>query len=127
MYYRFENLEAWQLSRKFILEIYKITEKFPKNELFGLTNQLRRAVVSIVLNIAEGSERKSDLEFKRFLRISVGSLSEVITGLYVAVDLGFIDKKDFDALYQSSGVLVSKIKALVSKLQSLDFKHQTNC
>lgn len=116
MYYRFENLEAWQLSRKFILEIYKITEKFPKNELFGLTNQLRRAAVSIALNIAEGSERKSDLEFKRFLRISVGSLSEVITGLYVAVDLGFIDKKDFDALYQSSGVLVSKIKALVSKL-----------
>lgn len=116
MYHRFENLVAWQLSRKFILEIYKITEKFPKNELFGLTNQLRRAAVSIALNVAEGSERKSDLEFKRFLRISIGSLSEVITGLYVAVDLGFINKKDFDTLYQDSGVLVSKIKALVSKL-----------
>ena len=117
MYYRFENLEAWQLSRKFILEVYKATEKFPKNELFGLTNQIRRASVSIALNIAEGSERKSDLEFKRFLRISIGSLSEVITGLYLAFDLDFLDKKEFDRLYNNSSVLVSKIKGLISKLK----------
>ena len=119
MYYRFENLKSWQLARSFISEIYKTTEKFPKNELFGLTNQIRRASVSIALNIAEGSERKSDLEFRRFLRISVGSLSEVITGLYVALDLGFVNNKEFDKLYQSSSVLVSKIKALISKMKSL--------
>lgn len=116
MYYRFENLEAWQLSRRFTLEIYKATEKFPKNELFGLTNQIRRAAVSIALNISEGSERKSDLEFKRFLRIAVGSLSEVITGLYLALDLSFISKKEFDKLYSDSSILVSKIKGLVAKL-----------
>ncbi|MBI2062142.1 MAG: four helix bundle protein [Candidatus Yanofskybacteria bacterium] len=117
MYYRFENLEAWQLGKKFTSEIYKTTEKFPKNELFGLTNQLRRAAVSVVLNIAEGSERKSDPEFRRFLRISIGSLSEVVTGLYVALDLGFVNKKEFDKLYQDSGLVVSKIKALISKMK----------
>ena len=117
MYYRFEKLEAWQLSRNFISKLYKITEKFPKNELFGLSNQLRRASVSIALNIAEGSERKSDIEFRRFLRISVGSLSEVVTGLYVALDLNFINKEEFDKLYGDSCVLVSKIKGLVSKLK----------
>lgn len=117
MYYRFENLESWQLARKFISKIYNITEKFPKNELFGLTNQIRRATVSIALNIAEGSERKSDVEFRRFLRISIGSLSEAITGLYVALDLRFINRREFDNLYENSGVLASKIKALISKLK----------
>lgn len=117
MYYRFENLEIWQLSRKFVGYIYQSTENFPKNELFGLTNQIRRAAVSIALNISEGSERKSDLDFKRFLRMSVGSLSEVITGLYLALDLGFVNKKEFDKLYGDSCVLVSKIKGLASKLK----------
>lgn len=69
MYYRFENLEVWKLGKEFVVEIYKITKNFPKDELFGLTSQLRRAAVSVVLNIAEGSDRKSDNEFKIFKNV----------------------------------------------------------
>lgn len=117
MYYRFENLEIWKISRKFVVEIYKLTEKFPSDERFGLTSQLRRAAISIALNIAEGSDRKSDIDFKRFLRISLGSIEETITGLYIALDLKFIVQKDFNNIYELSGVLVSKIKALTQKLK----------
>jgi four helix bundle protein len=70
MSYRFENLQVWQLAREFTKVIYEITKIFPKDELYCLTSQMRRASVSIVLNIAEGSDRKSDVEFIRFLRIA---------------------------------------------------------
>ncbi|MBI2676641.1 MAG: four helix bundle protein [Candidatus Yanofskybacteria bacterium] len=117
MYYRFENLEIWKLAKKFSADIYKITGKFPKSELFGLTSQLRRAAVSIALNIAEGSDKKSDPEFKRFLRISLGSLNETVTGLYISLDLNFIVKSEFDGFYKDSCLLASKIKSLISSLR----------
>ena len=116
MYYRFENLDVWKLGRQFIIEIYKITKKFPQEELFGLTSQLRRAAVSIVLNIAEGSDRKSDADFSRFLRMSIGSIEESVTGLYIALDLGFINKDEFNFLYELSGKLISKVKALIKSI-----------
>lgn len=117
MAFRFENLEVWQLARKFAVEIYKITRKFPKNELFGLTAQIRRAATSIALNIAEGSDRKSDAEFKRFLRMALASLEEVITGLYIALDQKFIGQSEFNLLYQESNKLASKINALIKTLK----------
>lgn len=116
MFFRFENLEIWKLAREFIVEIYKITRKFPKDELFGLIAQLRRAAISIILNIAEGSDRKSDKEFKRFLRISITSLEEVVTGLYIALDQNFITKDEFNHLYQLGNQLAAKINALIIKL-----------
>ena len=67
--------------------------------------------------MAEGSDRGSDLEFKRFLRISLGSVNEVVTGLYVALDLGFINEKEFNNLYQKSGGLTARIKALSKSLK----------
>ncbi|MBI2627091.1 MAG: four helix bundle protein [Parcubacteria group bacterium] len=117
MYYRFEKLEVWKLAREFTVAIYKVTSRFPKEEIFGLVSQIRRVSVSIVLNIAEGSDKKSDAEFKRFLRMSLGSIEEVISGLYIALDLDFINRKDFDSLYQMSGLVVSKLKGLINSLK----------
>ncbi|MDD5043443.1 MAG: four helix bundle protein [Patescibacteria group bacterium] len=117
MSFRFENLEIWQLSRSFAGEIYRKTKNFPKEEIFGLVSQLRRAAISIVLNIAEGSDRKSDMEFIRFLRISVASLDEVIAALYIALDQEFMMKDDFDALYAEANMLAAKINALVNSIK----------
>ena len=116
MYFRFENLEIWKLARKFTVDIYSLSKKFPKEEQFGLISQIRRAAVSVVLNIAEGVDRKSDKEFVRFLRMSMTSLEEVVAALYIAIDQDFIKQEEFDYLYKSANILASKINALINKL-----------
>ncbi len=116
MSFRFENLEVWQIGRVFTNEIYTATKGFPKDEVFGLTNQLRRAAVSVILNIAEGSDRKSDLEFIRFLRISMASLEEVVSGLYIAMDQGWLTQDIFQKLYNSANQLASKLHSLIHHL-----------
>ncbi len=72
MYFRFENLEVWKLAREFASKIYKVTREFPDTEKFGMITQIRRAAISVSMNIAEGYDRKSDAEFKRFLRFAIG-------------------------------------------------------
>lgn len=117
MSFKFEKLKVWQQGRKFATEIYRITTSFPQEEKFGLVNQLRRAAVSIVLNIAEGSNRNSDKEFIRFLRISIGSIDEVVAGLYIALDLGYVKKQKFDKLYVEANILVKRINALIKSIK----------
>jgi four helix bundle protein len=119
MSYRFEKLVVWQLARKFSVKIYKISGEFPSDERFSLTDQLRRAAVSIVLNIAEGSDKKSDKEFVRYLRNSLGSLEEVVTALYIALDLKYINNDKFKELYKDSNILASKLNALIKSLKKL--------
>lgn len=116
MYYKFENLEVWKLSRKFVSDIYTVTKDFPQSELFGLVSQLRRAATSIMLNIAEGSDRKSDIDFRRFLVMSLASLEEVIAALYISLDQNLINKQQFTTLYEDSHKLAMKIKALINFL-----------
>ena len=87
--HRFKELEIWKKSRKFCSEIYSATADFPADEKFGLTNQLRRASVSIPSNIAEGSSRNSQKDFSRFLEIAIGSAYEIETQLIIASDLVF--------------------------------------
>lgn len=116
-YFRFERLEVWQLARKFVGDIYEITRKFPRDELFGLVAQLRRAAISILLNIAEGSDRKSDIDFRRFLRMSLTSLEEVVSGLYVSLDQKFIKQNEFDKLYLKANELAAKLNALINRLK----------
>lgn len=116
MQFRFEKLEVWQDARKFANRIYLVTRDFPSEEKFGLVDQIRRAAVSIALNIAEGSDRKSDLEFKRYLRIALTSVEEVVAALYISLDLGFINKSAFDSLYNNCHLIAAKINALVKKL-----------
>ncbi len=116
MYFKFEKLEVWQLSRVFVSDIYKLTKKFPKDELFGLTSQVRRAAISVSLNIAEGSSRHSDLDFKHFLFIARGSLEEVIAALYIALDQKIIDQKGFEDSYNSAQNLEMKMNAFIKTL-----------
>ncbi len=89
----YENLEAWIKGVEFAVSIYKITQSFPKEELYGLTSQIRRAVVSISSNIAEGAGRSSRKDFKRFVDIAMGSLNETESLLIVAYKLEFTNEK----------------------------------
>ena len=85
----YKELQIWKVSMDFVVEIYKLTDKFPSSELFGLTSQIRRSSVSIPSNVAEGSCRKNTKEYIQFLYISNGSLSEVETQLEIASMLGY--------------------------------------
>ena len=94
--YLFEKLDAWQESRKLVVEVYKLLRKFPQEERYALCDQLRRAVISIPSNIAEGNGRISIKEHIHFLEIAYGALMEVYCQLQVAVDLGYITNEDFN-------------------------------
>ena len=90
MEYSFERLEVWKKSRLLVKEIYQITGPFPKEEKYGLTNQIRRAIVSVSSNIAEGSTRQTNKDKARFYEIAFGSLIEVLNQLIIATDLEFL-------------------------------------
>ena len=91
----FKKLTVWQRSYNLVLMIYKHTQKFPSSELYGLTSQIRRASVSILANIAEGSERQHKKEFLQFLSIARGSLAEVETYIMLAKDLSYLNEGEF--------------------------------
>jgi four helix bundle protein len=97
----YKDLVAWQKSMDLVTAIYKATASFPKDELFGLTSQLRRAAVSIPSNIAEGQGRLSEKEFRYFLGQSRGSLMEVETQLQISENLGYLPKEQTATLMQS--------------------------
>ena len=86
-----KKLDVWKLSKTLIKEIYKLTASYPREEIFGLTNQMRRASVSITSNIAEGASRKSPTERKRFFEISRSSLVELDTQLEISLDLEYLE------------------------------------
>ena len=86
----FRELIVWQKSVSFVTEIYKLTEDFPKNEIFGLTSQIRRAAVSVPSNISEGHSRRSSLDYLQFLKISRGSLAELETQLLISKNLRYV-------------------------------------
>jgi four helix bundle protein len=94
----FEELSVWKKSHEFVLETYKITEHFPKTEVFGLTSQFRRASVSISANIAEGYKKKGKNDKLRFYNISQGSLEECKYYLILSKDLNYISKEQWSAM-----------------------------
>ncbi len=94
----FKDLEVWQQAMELAEAVYRITQPFPKEELFVLTSQARRAVVSIPSNIAEGSGRKSDSEFLQFLSIANGSLRELETQMLLAARIGYLAPTQLDPL-----------------------------
>lgn len=93
-----EKLDLWKKAIEFVVAIYKVTERFPKEEKFGLTSQLRRASVSIVANISEGAGRRSTKEFRQFLSHSQGSASEVDAELVISHRLSYLTSDDFLSL-----------------------------
>ena len=111
------GLEAWKLSRKLATDVYKLTKNFPKEEMFGLTAQIRRCAVSIPSNIAEGAARSGPKEFAQFLSIARGSASELDTQLLIAADLGYIEENDpaFMLLNRVSRLLTGLHKTIRSQ------------
>jgi four helix bundle protein len=109
---RFEDILAWQKAREVTLRIYEITssERFARD--YGLRNQLQRASVSIMANIAEGFGRHSDKEFANFLNMAHGSASETQSHLYVALDLGYIEQDVFAKLY----ALIDEVSRMIMRL-----------
>ena len=114
----FEDLTIWQESRKYTNKIYILTNKFPKEELYGLTSQIRRAAVSITSNIAEGFDRRSDKELSNFLSIARGSTAEVQNNLYIALDLKYVSQTEFNQLYQEAKKIAQQINGLMTYLKS---------
>lgn len=96
--HKFKELIVWKKSRELVKEIYLMSNSFPEDERFGLTQQIRRAVVSISSNIAEGAGRTTNMDFCRFLDIANGSAFEVETQLYLALDLNFIKSDAFETI-----------------------------
>ena len=110
-----KNLDVWQLEVKFVSMIYRITSTYPKEELFGLTNQTRRAVVSISANIAEGASRKSLVERKRFYEIARSSLVEVDNHIEIAKELGYLNSQTVNELDEKLNELFAKLSKFIEK------------
>jgi four helix bundle protein len=99
--FNFEKLEVWQEAINFADSIYVITRAFPDEERFGLTNQMRRAAVSISSNLAEGSSRSSRPDFARYVEIATGSLFEAVSQATISRRQGFLSETDFNQLYSA--------------------------
>jgi four helix bundle protein len=113
----YRDLIAWQKGRALVKRIYLLTGTFPKNEMFGLTMQLRRAAVSIPSNIAEGKGRYSNKDFVHFLRIARGSLAEVETQLTLSSDLGYSRQNEADAISKETEELSRILAGLIASMQ----------
>ena len=113
----YKKYDIWKLSHFLTLEIYKITEGFPKEEVFGLTSQIRRASSSVGINIVEGCGRGSDEDFKRFLRNASGSAFEVEYILLLSKDLNYISEEKFLELSPKAEELKMKISKLILKIE----------
>lgn len=114
----FKQLVVWQKSHQLALAVYKAAETFPRHELYGLTNQLRRAASSIPANIAEGSGRFTEAEFARFLQIAMGSASEVAYFLILTRDLNYLGDQDFAQLAQNTDEIQHMLRAFITKLKA---------
>lgn len=115
--FNFEKLDVWKKSIELADTIYSRTRAFPAEERFGLTNQLRRAAVSVSSNIAEGSSRSSKLDFARFIEIGTGSIFELASQIFIARRQGFLSEDNFQQLYrdaQEIGRMLSGLRKSLS-------------
>lgn len=113
----FRKLLIWQKSMALTTKIYFSTNHFPKEEIFGLTSQIRKSSVSIPSNIAEGSGRESNKDFLRFLNISIGSLFEMQTQLEIAKNITYLNQEEFNNLYEDSREVERMLVAFIKKIK----------
>ena len=116
MAYSFENMKAWQEARKLVVEVYRLLDEFPKLEQYALCDQIRRAIVSVPSNLAEGSGRISIKEQLHFYEISYGSLMEAYNQLIIAVDLSYIDESRLEGLLPKIDEVARLLNGLRSSL-----------
>jgi four helix bundle protein len=116
--YRFEKLVVWQKAMAFSKTVYIITKGFPKDEVYGLTSQFRRAATSIPLNVAEGSACKTRKEFIQFLYIALRSLYEVVTIIKLSAELGYVAKADTATLERDVAEVGRLLQGLINSLSS---------
>lgn len=115
----FTDLYAWQEAHKLVLMIYKITKEFPKEELFGLVSQMRRAVVSITSNIAEGFSRQSYKEKVQFYCMAQGSNTEIQNQLLIAKDINYISQESFKEIAEQSTTVHKLLNGLIKKSKDI--------
>ena len=118
MPHSFKDLEIWQKAIKAMLLVYRGSTTWPKEEVFGLTSQVRRAAISVMANIAEGHGRSSHADRIRFLIISRGSIEEVRSHLSAALGLHFIDQKQYDSIEYEYGILSRSVNAFIKSLKN---------
>lgn len=112
----FKGLIAWRKAYALVLEIYKASKAFPREELYGLTSQIRRASVSVIANISEGYDRGHNKQYAYFLLIAKGSLGEVETYLFLSKDLGYIDQDTFNKLESMRNETIRLLNGLIKSL-----------
>lgn len=115
----FKDLRVWQLGHSLVLDIYLVTKNFPKDEQFGLTNQIRRAIVSFTSNLAEGFSRSSYKEKAQFYSMALGSLTEVQNQLLIAKDVSYISLKEFNLMEDKIIELSKMTNGLIKKSRTL--------
>jgi len=116
---KFQDLIVWKEGHKLVIEIYRISRLFPKDEIFGLTSQIRRAVVSVTSNIAEGFGRQSYKDKCNFYQMAFGSIIEVRNQLLIARDVGYIKNSDFEAIDEQAVTVEKVCRGLIKKSREL--------
>ena len=111
----YQDLKVWQMAMDLTAEVYKLVKKLPKEEAYAMSDQMRRAVVSIPSNIAEGSDRNSDKEFAQYLHIARGSKSELETQLLISVRVGYLTETDIQLAVQMCKEIGSMLTALIRR------------
>ena len=114
----FRKQKVWRKAHKLTLDIYQVTKDFPKNEIYGLSNQIRRSCSSIPANIAEGCGRGSDADISRFLQMAMGSDSELEYHLLLAHDLGILGDSDYEQLNGKASEVKQMLTSFIKKLKA---------
>lgn len=114
--HNYKEIKIWQNARGLVNAVYRISEKLPKEELYGLTSQIRRAVVSVPANIAEGAGRGTDRDFSHFLDIAKGSLFELETLLILSNDLGLLLEEELESIFNSINEIIKMMVSFQNRL-----------